>query len=189
LNSENLRYGRWWSIICNRAGKRFGYGLTVGVLVKAIDDYLVDQRRPDEEGDKLTPVGLTRFGRPEREVDRLTLCEVAERLLKEDTKAYDPPPETRPCIHARDFCWVRWYGQEHEFNPTQAACVRLLWKAWEAEPSSGLHQATILEDPDVESQCQRLRDVFRSRGDQHLAWDTMIQCGDTGICRLVPPQS
>jgi hypothetical protein len=77
-------------MICDRAGERFGYGLPVHVLVKAIDDFLTTQCEPDEEADMLTPVGLTQFGRPQRNVDRLTLEDVLKRLSAKGKPASNP---------------------------------------------------------------------------------------------------
>jgi hypothetical protein len=82
--------------------------------------------------------------------------------------------------HSEDFRSVYWFGSDHTFTPTQAACVRVLWQAWEnGTPEIG--QATILEHPAVDSESSRLSDLFKG----HPAWKTMIVTGTTaGTYRL-----
>jgi hypothetical protein len=89
--------------------------------------------------------------------------------------------------HSADFRSVLWYGTEYYFTPTQAACVKVLWREWESgTPEIG--DGTILEDPEVEAEAKRLIDVFRDRKSStgyHPAWNTMITPGSTkGTFRL-----
>jgi len=95
-----------------------------------------------------------------------------------------PAPATpRPEIsHADDFRSVRWYGTEYIFTPTQAACVRVLWEAWE-RGSPVVGQASILEAAD--STGSRLRDVFEKG--MHPAWGTMIVPARKGAFRFAEP--
>lgn len=83
--------------------------------------------------------------------------------------------------HSPDFRSVNWYGTLHEFTPQQAACVKVLWEAWEnGTPAVG--DATTLEAAD--SKAERLGLVFRD----HPAWGTMIVDGATkGTHRLADP--
>lgn len=83
--------------------------------------------------------------------------------------------------HSPDFRSVVWYGREFQFTATQAACVEILWRAWEnGAPDIG--QERILED--VGSRALRLLDVFR----RSEAWGTMISRGATrGTYRLQSP--
>ena len=86
--------------------------------------------------------------------------------------------------HSVDFRSVKWLGIPYEFTPQQAACIKVLWEAFENEtPSIG--DASILEA--AESDAERLGLVFRS----HAAWGTMIVEGRTkGTHRLAePPKS
>ncbi len=89
-----------------------------------------------------------------------------------------PEPATR---HSSDFRSVYWYGTDHNFTPTQAAIVRLLWEAWQAG-APDVSQETLLEQSGSES--KRLRDVFRG----HEAFGTMIAAGESrGSFRLWEP--
>jgi hypothetical protein len=91
-----------------------------------------------------------------------------------------PSPSAR---HSRDFRSVHWFGADHFFTPTQAACVKVLWEAWE-NGTPDLGQDSILEHPEVEAESERLVDVFKG----HPAWGTMIAKGQTaGAYRLAEP--
>jgi hypothetical protein len=97
----------------------------------------------------------------------------------------EPSSESRPA-HSLDFRSVNWFGREFTFTPTQAACVKLLWEAWQNKtPDVGGH--TVLES--VDAQSIRLDHVFRSGGrNLHPAWGEMIVAGETkGSYRLAPP--
>jgi hypothetical protein len=96
----------------------------------------------------------------------------------------DFPRKDAPAArHSIDFRSVHWFGADHTFSATQAACVQVLWEAWEnGTPEVG--QATILEHPEVEAESKRLVDVFKG----HPAWGTMIVKGRTaGAYRLAGP--
>jgi len=85
-----------------------------------------------------------------------------------------------PARHSADFRSVHWYGDNYTFSPTQAACVKVLWMAWE-NGTPELGQETILEHPEVEAESKRLVDVFKG----HPAWSRMIVKGNTaGAYRL-----
>lgn len=88
-----------------------------------------------------------------------------------------PAAMVRPA-HSIDFRSVNWYGQEFEFTTTQAACMRLLWSAWESG-SPEIGQDTILET--AGSDQRRLDSVFKDNS----AWGTLIVPGKTkGAFRL-----
>jgi hypothetical protein len=84
--------------------------------------------------------------------------------------------------HSDDFRSVRWYGNEYAFTTMQAACVQILWQAWQ-RGAPEMSQARILED--AGSASERLRDVF-DKG-KHGAWGTMIVPGRKGAFRLGKP--
>jgi hypothetical protein len=90
---------------------------------------------------------------------------------------------TEPARHSTDFRSVHWYGADYSFTPNQAACVRMLWEAWEnGTPDVG--GDTLLSEADVET--RRLDHVFDNG--KHSAWKTMIRSRATrGTYRLVPP--
>jgi hypothetical protein len=95
--------------------------------------------------------------------------------------------EPQPPKHSSDFRSVVWYGTPFQFTPTQAACVKVLWREWEnGTPEVG--EDAILEDPEVEADAKRLIDVFRDKKSPtgyHPAWRTMIVVGATkGSYRL-----
>ena len=100
--------------------------------------------------------------------------------LLESTPPDHPLPLTR---HSFDFRSVHWYSKDYYFTVTQAACVEILWHAWEkGTPEVG--QAAILEE--VGSECKRLRDLFKGRP----AWSKRIIAGHTsGAFRLADPPS
>lgn len=104
-------------------------------------------------------------------------AEGGEPLAAAPPAAPEAPPTAR---HSADFRSVHWFGAKHSFTPTQAACVKLLWEAWENRtPEVG--QEWILQHPDVESESKRLVDLFKV----HAAWGTMIVKGRTdGSFRL-----
>ena len=92
-----------------------------------------------------------------------------------------PRPSTKDARHSPDFRSVYWFGQEYSFTANQAACVRLLWEAWE-NGTPELSAAALCES--VELANDRLDLVFR----KHPAWGEMIRPGHTkGSYRLSPP--
>jgi len=94
---------------------------------------------------------------------------------------YWSPEPVKDARHSPDFRSVYWFGQEYSFTANQAACVRLLWEAWE-NGTPELSGAKILEEADIDQ--DRLSAVFRD----HPAWKTMIRPGHTkGAYRLSPP--
>ena len=70
----------------------------------------------------------------------------------------------------------------YTFTATQAACVQVLWEAWQQRtPEVG--GAAVLEDNRVESAQNSLLQVF-DKG-KHPAWGKMIVSGSTkGTYRL-----
>ena len=80
-----------------------------------------------------------------------------------------------------DFRSVHWFGADHTFTATQAACVKVLWEAWQnGTPDVG--QETVIDKAGAET--KRLDHVFRA----HPAFGTMIvQGGTKGTFRLNPP--
>jgi len=85
--------------------------------------------------------------------------------------------------HSDDFRSVHWFGTDYTFTPTQAACIKVLWRAWDnGTPDVG--QQAILEDIEVEADSKRLVDLFKNQ----RAWGTMIVRGGTsGAYRLAEP--
>jgi hypothetical protein len=86
-----------------------------------------------------------------------------------------------PARHGADFRSIHWFGSDYSFSPTQAACVRVLWEAWEdGIPDVG--QAAILEA--AGSETERLRSLFVG----HPAWGVLIVVGGgKGTYRLAQP--
>jgi nitroimidazol reductase NimA-like FMN-containing flavoprotein (pyridoxamine 5'-phosphate oxidase superfamily) len=84
--------------------------------------------------------------------------------------------------HSLDYHSVVWFGRQYEFTANQAACVAVLWQAWENRtPVVGAQ--TILVEAGLET--ARLDIVFR----KHPAWNTMIVRGDRrGNYRLAEPR-
>jgi hypothetical protein len=84
--------------------------------------------------------------------------------------------------HSEDFRSVRWYGTDYTFTATQAACIKVLWEAWE-HGTPELGQAFILDAAGSES--GRLRDVFEKG--KHPAWNKLIVSSRKGVFRLSEP--
>lgn len=82
--------------------------------------------------------------------------------------------------HSPDFASVLWFGEQFTFTPNQAACVKVLWEAWENKTPI-LGAAAILEAADASQ--RRLDLVFRG----HQAWGTMIVSPSKGRYCLKPP--
>jgi hypothetical protein len=107
-----------------------------------------------------------------------------------DAGAKAPALPARPARHSDDFRSVHWYGADYTFTPSQAACVKVLWRNWDnGTPEVG--EDTVLTDVEVDAQAKRLIDLFRDRKSEsryHLAWGTMIVQGRKGAYRLNPPE-
>jgi hypothetical protein len=91
------------------------------------------------------------------------------------------PTTQLSCRHGPDFRSVRWFGTNFTFTAMQAACVGILWTAWEnGTPEVGNH--TLLVEAGAET--KRIDHHFRD----HPAWGTMIRPGKTkGTTRLCEP--
>lgn len=81
--------------------------------------------------------------------------------------------------HSQDFASVYWFGKLYTFSPNQAACIRVLWEAWNNK-TPVLGEPAIQEAAGVDS---NLRNVFRD----HEAWDTLITSPSKGRYRLSDP--
>ena len=90
-------------------------------------------------------------------------------------------PDCDSVSHSPDFRSVRWFGQSYSFTPNQAACVKMLWEAWErGTPEVG--GQTLLDAADAST--ERIDVVFRGCS----AWNTMIVSGNTkGAYQLAKP--
>lgn len=88
------------------------------------------------------------------------------------------PGRLAPRRHSADFRSVHWDGTDYAFNPSQAAIVGILWRAWEAgTPDVG--SDTLLEESGSES--DRVRALFA----RNPAWGVLIvQGAGKGTYRL-----
>jgi hypothetical protein len=85
--------------------------------------------------------------------------------------------------HSNDYRSVSWYDTHYSFTGNQAACIKMLWAAWE-QNTPDVGGDTLLEGADVSMNAQRLDRVFRG----HPAWGVMIASGGTkGSYRLQHP--
>jgi hypothetical protein len=130
-------------------------------------------------------------GEPENELESLETLDAiiacCEQAIQQQTNQTGPQQHlSRDGSHSPDFRSVRWFGIVYAFTPMQAACVQVLWQAWE-HGAPELSQAAILEA--AGSAGARLRDVFdmgKTKG-QHSSWGRMIVSGNTkGSFRLAP---
>lgn len=83
--------------------------------------------------------------------------------------------------HSADFVSVNWFGTVYVLSTHQAACVRVMWEAWENRTPI-LSESTIQEAAGVDSP---LRHVFR----KHPAWGVLIVSPSKGRYRLAEPVS
>jgi hypothetical protein len=85
--------------------------------------------------------------------------------------------------HSADFRSVNWFGVSYSFTALQAACVRVLWEAWE-NGTPEVSGERILESSDTDRDTRRIDTVFQN----HPAWRTMIVGGSTkGTYQLCAP--
>ena len=92
------------------------------------------------------------------------------------------PIGLKDCDHSSDYRFVRWPGGNFDFTEKQAACIKVLWLAAESCMPS-VSQREILDA--AESDCLRLRDLFKSKTGIHRAWGTLIVRGERkGTYRL-----
>lgn len=83
--------------------------------------------------------------------------------------------------HSEDFRYVSWFSANYSFTATQAACVKILWEAWENKTPEVGGDAILVK---VGSNSPRLSDIFK----KHPAWNSMIVPGKTkGSYRLIKP--
>jgi hypothetical protein len=137
--------------------------------------------------DGKTVVRLTDPGRRALAWHRLQSQDGTAVSSKREPKAVDhgdhgQPHDAGDVAHGVDFRCVRWFGAEHTFTGTQAACVKILWEHWE-QGTPAVGEQTILEAADSSS--GQLRDVF-DKG-SHSAWGTMIVEARKGAFRLQTP--
>ena len=102
--------------------------------------------------------------------------------------------ESGDAVHGVDFRSVYWFGTEYSFTPKQAACVKILWQAWENKTPEMDFKTVLACAEDALSgeglgkqitEGARLVDTFKN----HPAWGTMIVPGETkGSVRLRKPK-
>ena len=85
-----------------------------------------------------------------------------------------PQPAPPPIRHSEDYRSVTWYGEQYQFTTKQAMIVQRLWEAM-LDESPDMSGASLIEA--AESDCNQLRDLFRTGGKTHEAWGTMIVAG------------
>ena len=97
------------------------------------------------------------------------LCGGVKNVAPDECNTVNDWPQH--CTHSQNFGYVNWYGTKFTFSATQQGVVQRLWKA----KIDGTH---VVSDADLLEACGSdaglLRDVFRSRGVYHPAWNTLI---------------
>jgi hypothetical protein len=87
--------------------------------------YLMDTTSPEFDPTKPTWAAL------QLAPDRVLCNECCELYGYQETQ--EAIGLTRsPSRHGPDFRSVHWFGQDFSFTAKQAACVRILWAAWES---------------------------------------------------------
>ncbi len=85
--------------------------------------------------------------------------------------------------HSADFRSVNWFGVPYSFTALQAACVSVLWDAWE-NGTPEVSGERILESSETDRDTKRIDTIFQN----HPAWRTMIVGGSTkGTYQLCAP--
>jgi hypothetical protein len=74
--------------------------------------------------------------------------------------------------HSEDFTSVDWFGTRHTITSMQAACIAVLWKAWENH-TPGLRQTTILDRAGSEM-ANKKKPSLAKLFEDNPAWGTMI---------------
>jgi hypothetical protein len=96
--------------------------------------------------------------------------------------------ETARFQHSPDFRSVCWGCIQFSFTKTQALCVEFLYDQWKQSTPEVSHDAIFAQLGD--SNCERVRDLFKTPKGQHPAWDQMICRGNTrGTLQFVLPQN
>jgi hypothetical protein len=112
--------------------------------------------------------------------DRVRVARAMQEAAKDLVPAVGRPPSPR-ATHSADFRSIDWFGRHYSFTPGQAACMKIMWNAWE-QGAPEMAQQRILGDAGLDS--ERLVDLFKGRP----AWGTMIVPGATkGAFRLQEP--
>ena len=112
--------------------------------------------------------------------DRVRVTRAIQQAAQDLVPAVGRPTSPR-ATHSADFRSLAWNGWRFSFTTGQAACVEIMYKAWE-QGAPEMAQQRILGNAGLAS--ERLVDVFR----QHDAWGTMIVRGETkGAYRLQEP--
>lgn len=97
------------------------------------------------------------------------------------TRIAELEEELVDAAHGPDFASVQWFGTTYTFTATQAAAVKILWKAWEAG-TPAVRQETLLDG--AASDAGRVSDIFTDSE----AWGTMIRQGSKrGTFQLCEP--
>lgn len=104
----------------------------------------------------------------------------------EEQKKNDKKSNT--CEHPPDYRLVMWYGQKYNFNNSRAIAIKLLWEAYEDPNKVGVHERDIAQAVDSTARKFRLQDLFRSHGEYHPAWRTMIKSLGHGFYCLQKPE-
>jgi hypothetical protein len=84
-----------------------------------------------------------------------------------------------------NYSQVEYRGQHYEFSVKQALAVEAMHHA-HRDGMPGVSGASLLET--AESDQKRLRDLFRSGGDVHTAWGTLIVHAGKDLYRLDLPR-
>jgi hypothetical protein len=112
--------------------------------------------------------------------DRVRVAKAVQQAAMALVPAVGRPPSPR-ASHSADFRSVHWFGQDYTFTPGQAACMVIMWNAWE-QGVPEMAQQRILGDAGLDS--ERLVDLFKA----NPSWGTMIVPGATkGAYRLQKP--
>lgn len=111
--------------------------------------------------------------------------EEADRLRGKADQLAPVTHDEKAARHSPDFRSVHWFGTDYTFAGNQAACVRILWEAWEnGTPDVGADY--LIEAADIQNNTQRIDTVFRNNS----AWDRMIVPGKRkGSYRLQEPRA
>ncbi len=94
-----------------------------------------------------------------------------------------PAPPAGTCTHSLDFASIVWFGKPYRgFSPVQAAIIKALWEAWEADCPEVGGGALLAE---AESVGRKMSDIF---GDHPIWHDGVLGRAGKSAYRLYEPE-
>jgi hypothetical protein len=94
-------------------------------------------------------------------------CQVSNSMAESRSPGNVSPENCRQVRHGDEYEWLDWFGKHYTFTPGQRPVVQELVRAWKAAEPGVLQEKLIAK---AGSSASLIRDVFRSSGRPHDAW-------------------